>query len=111
MSPERITAFLMNLILKIALLLMVAGIALMVLKISPVPAETQISLEFIKESLRAPSSALFFGAAVALLLTTPVVVSFCAGIVFIAKKQFKIAAVSFLLFTMLTTIIAVQLLA
>ncbi len=111
MTPERITIFLMKQIVRVSMLMMIAGIILRALNINPAPADTPLSLDFVKISLRAPNSTFFFGAATALLLLTPVIVSLCAGAAFAVKKQFKTAAISFLLFAILTGSIAVQILA
>ncbi|MDR0454391.1 MAG: hypothetical protein LBH05_06240 [Deferribacteraceae bacterium] len=107
-TAERVTAFLMKYILRISLLLMLIGIISSTLKTNQATGETLIQRELMKIGLPMPDSALFFNAATVLLLITPIIVSFCAGLIFTVKKQFKMASVSFLLFAILGASVAIN---
>ena len=83
-TAERFTAFLMRQIVRISLALMIIGMILAAVKTD-----------------QTDSASLFFRTATALLLITPEVAAFCAGILFLLKKQFTMAFASFLLFLIL----------
>ena len=89
-TAERLTSFLMKHIVRIALILMVAGMVFAALELSTLP-----------------DSILFFNIAAVLFLFTPLIISFCTGVFFIVSKQFKMALVSFLLFAILSTSVGV----
>ena len=109
-TPERLTAFLMKQIVRIALLLMLIGMIFIMLKINIMPAEIQVSSEFVQKESHILYNSFFFNIATVLLLITPVIISLCTGILFAAKKQFMLAIISFMLFMILSISIIIHML-